>query len=109
MACFALAVVKKSFEKGIIVADALIATRDLGNQPGGHVTPKILVQRAKELFKGLPVKITVLGEKEMKAKGMGAILGVSQGSQEEAQMLVMEYGDMKKNPLALVGKGIKFD
>lgn len=103
------AVVKKSFDKGMTVADALIATRDLGNQPGGHVTPKILVQRAKELFKGLPVKITVLGEKEMKAKGMGAILGVSQGSQEEAQMLVMEYGDMKKNPLALVGKGITFD
>ena len=101
--------IKKSFEKGLIVADALIATRDLGNQPGGHMTPKLLVQRAKELFKGLPVKISVLGEKEMKAKGMGAILGVSQGSHEEAQMLVIEYGDMKKNPTALVGKGITFD
>lgn len=102
-------VVKKSFEKGLIIADALIVTRDLGNQPGGHMTPKVLVQRAKELLKGLPVKISVLGEKEMQAKGMGAILGVSQGSQEEAQMLIIEYGDMKKNPTALVGKGITFD
>jgi leucyl aminopeptidase len=59
----------------------------------------------------LGVKVEVLGEKEMKKLGMGAILGVAQGSVREAQLVVLQWngGPEKKKPVAFVGKGVTFD
>src|SRR3546814_10190094 len=57
-------------------------------------------------------KVTVLGEKEMKKLGMGALLGVAQGSATEPQLLVMRWdgaGAKGGAPLAFVGKGVTFD
>ena len=47
----------------------------------------------------------------MKDLGMGALLGVSQGSSQPARLIVMTYdGDPgSKERIALVGKGITFD
>jgi leucyl aminopeptidase len=46
----------------------------------------------------------------MKEQGMGAILAVSQGSDEPARMVIMKYSNNPGGPtLALVGKGITFD
>ncbi|MFA6038591.1 MAG: leucyl aminopeptidase, partial [Legionellales bacterium] len=57
------------------------------------------------------VKCTVLGEKEMAKLGMGAILAVGRGSENESQLIVLEYNGGKKTqkPIVLVGKGITFD
>src|SRR5690606_468832 len=57
------------------------------------------------------LSVSVLGEKQMKALGMGALLSVSAGSAEAAQLIVMEYKGAAKShaPTALVGKGITFD
>lgn len=97
-------------EKGLIIGEAINAACILGNQPGGHVTPKVLAKEVKDLMKGLLVTVKILGEDEMKKRGMGAILGVSAGSQEEAQMVVLEYMNGGKKPItALCGKGITFD
>src|SRR3546814_14239291 len=52
--------------------------------------PKSLAAEARKLDK-LGVKVTVLGEKEMKRLGMGALLGVAQGSAQEPQLLVMQW------------------
>lgn len=43
--------------------------------------------------------------------GMGALLGVSKGSIEEAKLICLEYkgGSKKQAPIALVGKGVTFD
>src|SRR3546814_18028803 len=73
--------------------------------------PKSLAAEARKLDK-LGVKVTVLGEKEMKRLGMGALLGVAQGSAQEPQLLVMQWngaGTKEKAPLAFVGKGVTFD
>lgn len=100
----------KSVHRGITIANELNHARALSNTPGGEMTPKVLAAKAKELAKGTPIKVKVLGEKEMQKLGMGAILGVSQGSTEEAQFIIMEYTPLKKEaPLVLVGKGITFD
>src|SRR5690625_1673901 len=40
---------------------------------------------------------------------MGAFCAVARGSENEGRIIVFEYGDMKANPTALVGKGITFD
>lgn len=101
----------KGTEKGSAIGVEVNKTRTLANTPGGDMTPSILAQRAKEAVKGLPVKVTVLGEKEMKAKNMRAILSVGQGSTEESKFIIMEYTGGKKGeaPAVLVGKGVTFD
>jgi len=103
--------VKEAILKGNIIADEVNKTRTLSNIPGGDMTPKILAQKAKEAVKGLPVQVTVLGEKEMEKEKMKAILSVGCGSDEESKFIIMEYfgGDKKDKPIVLVGKGVTFD
>ena len=60
----------------------------------------------------LGVKVEVLGEAEMKKLGMGALLGVGQGSERESQLVVMQWNGARKKsdaPVAFVGKGVCFD
>ena len=97
--------------KGATIAEEVNKTRTLSNTPGGDMTPRILAEKAKQAVKGLPVKVTVLGEKEMKKQKMEAILSVGRGSEEESKFIIMEYKGGKKEdkPIVLVGKGVTFD
>jgi len=113
--------------RGEIVGAEINGCRSLANIPGGDMTPKKLVTAAKVAVKGTTITVKVLGEKEMLKLGMGAILGVGRGSEEESQFIIMEYkGNQKspqphpnhllgqergkdKRPLVLVGKGVTFD
>ncbi len=94
------------------VADGVFLTRDLVSEPANIIYPKTLAQQAKELA-SLGVKVQVLGEKEMQKLGMGALLGVGQGSERESQLLVMRWDGAPKakdkRPVAFVGKGVTFD
>ena len=102
---------EKAILKGNAIADEVNKTRSLSNMPGGDMTPSILAAKAKEAMKGLPVKVTVLGEKEMERQKMQAILSVGRGSEEESKFIIMEYAGGKKGdkPIVLVGKGVTFD
>lgn len=104
-------VVTEAIVRGKIVSHAVNHTRILVNIPGGEMTPKVLVEKAKNAVAGTSVKLSVLGRAEMKKLGMGGVLGVAQGSDEEPQFLILEYkgGAAKEQPLLLVGKGITFD
>jgi leucyl aminopeptidase len=103
--------VKKAILKGHSIAEEVNKTRSLANTPGRDMTPQILARKAKEAVKNLPVKVTVLGEKEMEKQNMQAILSVGRGSDEESKFIVMEYSGGKKGykPIVLVGKGVTFD
>lgn len=103
--------VEKSILKGNIIAEEVNKTRSLSNMPGGDMTPKILAEKAKEAVKNLPVKVTVLGEKEMEKEKMRAILSVGRGSDEESKFIIMEYknGKTSERPIVLIGKGVTFD
>ncbi len=86
--------------------------RDLGNLPPNVCTPAYLATQAHELAKKeRKLKVSVLEEKDMEKLGMGAFLAVSQGSDQDGKMIVMEYNGGKKGdkPVVLVGKGITFD
>ncbi|MCX6751753.1 MAG: leucyl aminopeptidase family protein [Candidatus Nomurabacteria bacterium] len=102
---------RRGILKGQIIAEEVNKTRSLANTPGGDMTPQILARKAKEVVKNLPVKVTILGEKEMKKQNMRAILSVGRGSDEESKFIIMEYFGGKKNekPIVLVGKGVTFD
>jgi len=102
---------EKYFIKGLAVAEEVNKTRTLANTPGGDMTPKILAGKAREAVKGLPVKVTAFGEREMAKQKMNAILSVGRGSDEESQFIIMEYwgGPKSEKPIVLVGKGVTFD
>ncbi|MBG6218069.1 leucyl aminopeptidase [Arthrobacter sp. CAN_A6] len=86
------------------------ATRSLVNQPPSHLYPETFAQAAKDLAKGLPVKVTVMDEKRLERDGYGGILGVGKGSSRPPRMVKVEYSPAKfQVHLALVGKGITFD
>ncbi len=84
----------------------------VGDKPGNLMTPTMLANEAKALVKGnKKATAKVLSEADMKKLGMGLILGVSQGSDEEAKLIVLEFnnGDKDEKPTVLVGKGLTFD
>jgi leucyl aminopeptidase len=93
------------------VTQGLDLTRELVSEPPNIVYPESFVQRVKKSVEGLGLEITVLGEDEMRKLGMGALLGVSQGSAREGQLLALKWnGKGAGDPdLALVGKGVTFD
>src|ERR1035437_2210691 len=102
---------QKAILKGHIIAEEVNKTRTLSNMPGGDMTPQILAKRTLEAVKNLPVKVTVLSEKEMEKQNMRAILSVGRGSDEESKFIIMEYkgGKSMDKPIVLVGKGVTFD
>ncbi|MDX2145540.1 MAG: leucyl aminopeptidase [Rhodospirillaceae bacterium] len=105
------AAAKQKFAPLNAVADGVFFTRDLVTEPPNVIYPESFAQKARELAAD-GVKIEVLGEKEMKKLGMGALLGVGQGSLRESKLLVMQWlggHDKDSRPLAIVGKGVCFD
>jgi leucyl aminopeptidase len=92
------------------VAKGVYFTRDLVAEPANILFPAEFAKRCKAL-EALGVTVEILGEAAMKKLGMGALLGVSQGSVREAQLVVLQWkgGDPKKKPIAFVGKGVTFD
>ena len=86
-------------------------TKELVTEPANIIYPESFVERCQHL-KELGVEISVLDDNEMAALGMGALLGVAQGSRRPARFLVMKWdgtGGTQKRPVALVGKGVTFD
>jgi leucyl aminopeptidase len=94
------------------VAQGVFLARDLVNEPPNVLSPAEFAKRAKTILGKAGVKVEVLGEAEMKKLGMGALLGVGQGSERESQLVVMRWnGGRGKStpPVAFVGKGVCFD
>ena len=102
---------RKAFKPMAAVAESVNFARDLVVEPGNVMTPKALAGRARRLDK-LGVKVEVLGQTRLEKLGMGALLGVAQGSDNEPYVVTMQWNGKpgsKKTDLALVGKGVTFD
>ena len=92
------------------VAEGVALTRELVTEPANIIYPESFVERVRASVEGLGLQIKVLGRAEMEKLGMGALLGVAQGSIREARMLVLEHkGGGDGPPVAFVGKGVTFD
>ncbi len=107
----ASAAVKNGFAKGAMVGEAVNATREISNTPGGDMTPEIFAETVIAAADGTSAKVKILGATEMMQLGMGAILGIGKGSANEPQFVIVEYWgtERSKAPLVLVGKGVTFD
>ncbi len=106
---------KNGILRGTIVGESANTCRNLANTPGGDMTPALLGDSAKKLFKGTKVRVTVLDEKSIKKLKMGGLLGVGQGAKDTPRFIILEYfgkGRTSKKedaPVVLVGKGVTFD
>ncbi len=102
---------EQAFLKLQHVADGVYFTRDLVSEPSNIKYPSTIVEDIESLTK-IGVDVELLSEKRMKELGMGAILGVGQGSRRDSYIAIMQWnGSSRENdkPLAFVGKGVTFD
>jgi leucyl aminopeptidase len=105
------ALLAKGVERGQVVGTAINMARLMALTPANDMTPTHLAGRAQDVAREVGLEFHVLDEAQMQTKGMGSLLGVSQGSHEPATLSVLTYtGDPESSErLALVGKGITFD
>lgn len=93
------------------VVEGVRFTRDLVAEPANVLYPESFVERCRPL-EAMGVKLTVLDDKAMADLGMGALLGVAQGSVRTPRLVAMEWNgtdDANARPLVLIGKGVTFD
>jgi leucyl aminopeptidase len=101
-----------ALERGRIVGEAQNLTRDLVNEPGNKLTPEVLAERARQVAETVGLQYEILDTAAMEQLGMGALLGVAQGSQFPPFLIVLKYRPNEPkgtDHLALVGKGVTFD
>lgn len=104
-------ILEQACRKGKILAEATIMARDMVNEPSNFMTPSDMADAAKKMAKAHKLDITILEREQMKKLGMGAMLGVAQGSDEPPKFIVLSYKgtSSKEIDIALVGKGVTFD
>jgi leucyl aminopeptidase len=103
---------QKAMDEGRVIGESQNFTRDLVNEPGNHMTPTILAERARKMAQEVGLKVEVYGADKLKELKMGAFWGVAQGSDEPPALIVLRYepADAPAKPvLGLVGKGVTFD
>ncbi len=101
----------KGWPEQAAVTKGVAFTRELVTEPANIIYPESFVERCRAM-EAMGVRIRVLGKAEMTELGMGALLGVSQGSVREPQLLVLEWdgsGGTQNPPVVLIGKGVTFD
>jgi len=93
------------------VAEGVEFTRELVTEPANVIYPESFVARCLARYEGTGLEVRVLDEAEMTALGMGALLGVSQGSVRPPRLLAVVWngGEPGARPTAFVGKGVTFD
>jgi leucyl aminopeptidase len=103
---------QKAMDEARIIGESQNFTRELVNEPGNHMTPTILAERARKMAQEVGLKVEVYGADKLKELKMGAFWGVAQGSDEPPALIVLRYepADAPSTPvLGLVGKGVTFD
>ena len=103
--------VEAALREAEVLAEATNQARTWMQQPSNRLTPSMLAEQAERLFAGTGLEVEVLRTEELRRLGMGALLGVAQGSEEPPVMICVRWdGGRPDAPrLGLVGKGITFD
>ncbi|MGA8612096.1 MAG: leucyl aminopeptidase [Xanthobacteraceae bacterium] len=110
LACANSGAVEKAWTRKVVIADGVVLARDLINEPANVLYPAELARRASALSK-LGVAVEVFDVADMRKLGMGALLGVGQGSVHDSRLVIMRWSGGKKGvePISFIGKGVCFD
>ena len=105
------AAAKARFDKDAPVIDGVFLARDLVSEPPNVLFPDSFAQRLKAL-ESLGLEVEVLDVPAMEKLGMGALLGVAQGSERPGRLVSLSWKGLRSKtarPMAFVGKGVTFD
>jgi leucyl aminopeptidase len=103
---------RAAMERGRLVAHCANLARELVNEPGNLLPPRVLAERAREVAEGTSLSVRILDEREATELGMGLLLGVARGSHEPPRLIVLTHEPAlapAQPVLGLVGKGVTFD
>jgi leucyl aminopeptidase len=105
------AAAKAQAERGSVLGEAANLARHLANAPGNLLNPSRLADEAIRGGTADGFAVDILDRSRMASIGMGALLGVAQGSEQPPALIVMTYRgrDGEDFDLAIVGKGVTFD
>jgi leucyl aminopeptidase len=105
-----VAATRKAFAPEGHIIDGVIMAREFVNEPPNVLYPEEFAHRATQLRK-VGVEVDILDVKAMTKLGMGALLGVAQGSARPGRTVIMHWngGKTGEAPVAFVGKGVCFD
>lgn len=102
--------VSDTINQAEIIAKAVNQARTLGNKPSNLLTPNDLANHALKLADELNLECSILSKEDLIKLKTGALLGVNQGSSNEAKMITLKYQGASNEPFtALIGKGLTFD
>ena len=104
--------IRKGVAKGQAMAEATMISRNMVNEPANVMTPTSMAEIGRRVAEENALGFEVLDNAEMREMGMGAFMGVAQGSDEPAKLIILTYEGDPANPgnnLGLIGKGITFD
>ncbi len=106
-----LSALEQGCHKGRILAEATNLARDMVNEPANYMTPTHMADTATRLGETYGLEVSVLEREQIQELGMGALLGLTQGSRQPPKFIVLRYqgSDATQIDVALVGKGITFD
>ncbi|MGD9980056.1 MAG: leucyl aminopeptidase [Hyphomonadaceae bacterium] len=104
------AAAKARADKDAAVVEGVFFARDLVSEPPNILYPETFAERLRDL-ETIGVEVDILEPGAMERLGMGALLGVAQGSSRPARLVSMKWNGGAKGtkPVALVGKGVTFD
>ncbi|WP_334174801.1 leucyl aminopeptidase [Pseudoxanthobacter sp.] len=92
------------------VIGGVVLARDLINEPANVLGTLEFADRALKLA-SLGIEVEILGEAELQAERMAALLGVAQGSARPPRVVILRWNGAAADeaPLLFVGKGVVFD
>lgn len=105
------AAAEAALERGRVRAEGVSFARDLGNTPANLLTPSDLADVARRIAEEEGLRLRVLEAADAEREGLGAFLGVAQGSRQPPKFLLLEYdaGRSGAPKIGIIGKGITFD
>ena len=106
-----LPLLEQACYKGRVLAGATNLARDMVNEPANYMTPSHMAETANRLAETHGLELNILEQEQMHELGMGALLGVTQGSRQPPKFIVLHYrgSDSNEIDVALIGKGITFE
>lgn len=98
-------------QRAMVIADSVEWSRELANRSANDLSPEAMAEAARGLAAD-GCTVQVLGPDEMRALGMGALLGVGMGAAHEPRLIAIKLPGWQaggNRRLAIVGKGVCFD
>ena len=105
---------RSAVSRGRVIAHCANLARELVNEPGNQLPPRVLADRAREMTEGTRLRVEIFDEQAISDIGMGLLAAVGKGSKEPPRLIVLTHEpeghrDRSRQVLGLVGKGVTFD